>query len=314
MSSPVSSRRRSTSPLAEKAVQNPTADSTSDCGSSEIQPGDGLARGGAAVSDQHETKSADSPPTKLPPIRNPGQPASKTSRAGTPRRPQGAKVRAALILERLIARYPEARCALTHQNPFQLLAATILSAQCTDVRVNLTTPALFARFPDPASLARADLAEVETLIRSTGFYHNKALNLIGMARAIVEHHGGVVPDDYDALTALPGVGRKTANVVMGDAFGRAEGVVVDTHVKRLAFRMGLTRHHDPIKIERDLMAILPRDQWVGFSHRMIFHGRDTCDARKPRCESCILADLCPKVGVESATSKPRRARFSSADE
>ena len=295
MPSSSSGRRRSASRSSVAPAPIPERESTADSGLSKGQP----------LGNPPENGLSD-PPARSSPIGNKSGPSPlKTTRAGARRRPQGSKLRAALILERLIARWPEARCALTHENPFQLLAATILSAQCTDVRVNLTTPALFARFPDPASLAQADLAEVEGLIRSTGFYHNKALNLIGMARAIVERHGGAVPEDHDALTALPGVGRKTANVVMGDAFGRAEGVVVDTHVKRLAFRLGLTRHDDPVKIERDLMAILPRDQWVGFSHRMIFHGRETCDARKPRCEDCVLADLCPKVGVEPVPSVGR---------
>lgn len=197
-------------------------------------------------------------------------------------------------LERL---YPDSRCALEHLDPYQLLVATILSAQCTDVRVNMVTPALFQRYPDPASLARSVAAELEELIRSTGFFRSKAKNLRAMAARLVEQHGGAVPADLDALTALAGVGRKTANVVMGNAFDVASGVVVDTHVKRLAHRLGLTVSRDPKVIERDLIALVPRKHWVNLSHRLIEHGRKVCIARKPRCEACALAALCPRVGV-----------------
>jgi endonuclease-3 len=199
-------------------------------------------------------------------------------------------------LERL---YPEPKCALEHRSPYQLLVATILSAQCTDARVNQVTPALFSRYPDPAALARSKPDEVEDLIHSTGFYRAKARNLRAMAARLVEAHGGEVPADLDALTALPGVGRKTANVVLGNAFSIASGVVVDTHVRRLAHRLGLTASRDPKVIERDLSGLVPRKHWVNLSHRLIEHGRKVCLARKPRCSACGLAKLCPKVGVTS---------------
>ncbi|MFI5458215.1 MAG: endonuclease III [Isosphaerales bacterium] len=193
--------------------------------------------------------------------------------------------------------YPEATCALTHTDPYQLLVATILSAQCTDVRVNLVTPELFRRYPDAASLARAAPDELEELIRSTGFFRAKTRNLLAMANQVVERHDGRIPRDLDALTALGGVGRKTANVVLGTAYGIAHGIVVDTHVKRLARRLGLTSRGTPEQIERDLMQVIPRRQWVDLSHRLIQHGRRVCVARRPRCDACALASICPKVGV-----------------
>lgn len=205
--------------------------------------------------------------------------------------------RAGRIYEILEAEYPDAHCALDHGNPFQLLAATILSAQCTDERVNMVTPILFARFPDPRALAGADQSEVEEIVRSTGFFRSKAKNLIGMADAVVERHGGEVPRDMEALVALPGVGRKTANVVLGNAFGIDEGVVVDTHVKRLAGRMGLTSEKTPEKIEPDLMGLFDRERWTMLSHLLIFHGRQVCNARKPACNECTLAHLCPASTV-----------------
>ena len=210
---------------------------------------------------------------------------------------------AAEIVRLLAAEYPEAECALHHDGPFQLLAATILSAQCTDERVNMVTPDLFARWPDAAHLAVAAQEDVEEVIRSTGFYRNKAKSLIGMARGLVERHGGEVPADMDALTALPGVARKTANVVLGTAFGLAEGVVVDTHVHRLSHRLGLCRHHDPKRVERDLMDLLPREEWTAFSHRMIFHGRRVCDARSPDCGGCVIRELCPSDQTAGLTDK-----------
>jgi len=210
------------------------------------------------------------------------------------------------VLRSLVDLYPAPRCALDHRDAFELLVATILSAQCTDARVNLVTPALFARFPDARALALADLAEVEDLIRSAGFFRAKAKNLVAMACRLVEAHGGEVPADLEALTGLPGVGRKTAHVVLGNAFRVASGVVVDTHVKRLAFRLGLTRSTDPEAIEHELAAVLPRDEWVDFSHRLIEHGRRVCDARRPRCEVCTLQAICPKQGVEPRTA-PRPA-------
>jgi endonuclease III len=193
--------------------------------------------------------------------------------------------------------YPDAHCALDHRNPFELTVATILSAQCTDVRVNLVTPALFEAFPDAESLAGARLEDVEELVRSTGFFRNKAKNLVGMAEAVVERHGGEVPRTMDALAALPGVGRKTANVVLGNAFGIDEGIVVDTHVKRLSNRLGFTRNTDPVKVEADLVKLFPRSRWTQLSHLLIFHGRQVCVARKPRCGTCPVARLCPSSTV-----------------
>ncbi len=210
------------------------------------------------------------------------------------------------VVRELARLYPDAHCALVHHGAYQLLVATILSAQCTDVRVNLVTPALFNRFPDAKALARADLTEVETLIRSTGFFRAKAKNLVAMAGQVVERHGGEIPKDLDALTALPGVGRKTANVVLGNAFGLATGVVVDTHVKRLAFRLGLTTGKDPVAIERDLMRLVPRTQWVDLSHRLIEHGRRVCKALRPRCDACALEAICPRNGVRAPASKGAR--------
>jgi endonuclease-3 len=207
------------------------------------------------------------------------------------------KRHAGRVVEALERLYPDSRCALEHRGAYQLLVATILSAQCTDARVNLVTPALFARYPDAASLAAADPSELEQLIHSAGFFRAKARNLKAMAARLVEHHGGDVPADLDALTKLPGVGRKTANVVMGNAFDVASGVVVDTHVKRLAHRLGLTVNRDPKVVERDLIALVPKNHWVNLSHRLIEHGRKVCVAKKPRCEACSLADLCPKIGV-----------------
>jgi len=203
--------------------------------------------------------------------------------------------RTAKLLERLRSAYPDAHCALDHRDPLELLVATILSAQCTDARVNQVTPGLFARYPDAAAYAAADLEEVERRIQSTGFFRNKAKSLVGLGRALVEHHGGEVPRTMAELTALPGVGRKTANVVLGNAFGLDEGIVVDTHVGRLSKRLGLTREDDPVKVEKDLMALVPRDAWTLWSHLLIFHGRQVCRAPRPRCADCVLADLCPSA-------------------
>ena len=210
----------------------------------------------------------------------------------------GAAQRAAGIAAGIAAAYPVAACELDFRDPYELLVATILSAQCTDARVNLVTPELFRRWPDAAALAAAGQAEIEDVIRSTGFYRNKARALLGMAAAVVERHGGGVPRTMDELTALPGVGRKTANVVLGTAHGIAAGVVVDTHVARLSQRLGLTRSTEPERIERDLMRLFPRDVWVALAHRLILHGRRVCAARAPACERCALAGLCPRKGVE----------------
>jgi endonuclease-3 len=214
------------------------------------------------------------------------------------------KAHAGRVLGALKRDYPEAACALAHDDPYQLLVATILSAQCTDARVNMVTPELFRRYPDASRLANAVPSELESLIRSTGFFRAKARNLLAMAKQVAEQHGGRIPKDLEALTALSGVGRKTANVVLGTAFGIAEGVVVDTHVKRLARRLGLTTGKTPEQIERDLMQLIPRSEWVDLSHRLIQHGRRICLARRPKCDACSLADLCPKVGV---TVKPGAA-------
>jgi endonuclease-3 len=208
-----------------------------------------------------------------------------------------AKERAPLILARLKAAYPEARTALDFENAYQLLVATILSAQCTDTRVNMVTPEVFRRFPNPAAMARARRPVLERLIQSTGFFRNKTKNLIGMAQALVADHDGEVPKTMEELHALPGVGRKTANVVLGNAFGINVGVTVDTHVARLSQRLRLTRHDDPVKIERDLMPLFPQADWALLSHLLIFHGRQVCVARRPRCEACVLADLCPSARI-----------------
>ncbi len=199
------------------------------------------------------------------------------------------------IAGRLAELWPDAAVELDHANAYQLLVATILAAQSTDKLINTVTPRLFARYPDPAALARADQTELESMIFSTGFFRMKARHLIGMAQAIVERHGGRVPDTMAELTALPGVARKTANVVLGSALGKNEGIVVDTHVTRLAQRLGLSAHTDPVKIEQDLMQLVPRDQWSIFAHRLIWHGRRVCHAKQPDCNHCVLAPLCPSA-------------------
>jgi endonuclease III len=208
--------------------------------------------------------------------------------------------RAIAIAAALAEAYPDAGCSLNYQDPFELLVATVLSAQCTDERVNRVTPALFDRCPTPQALAAIPQEELERLIRSTGFFRNKAKNLIGAAKVIVEQHGGVLPGTMGELLRLPGVARKTANVVLGNAFGVSEGFVVDTHVARLARRMGLSEQEDPSKIEADLMATFPRETWTALGHRLIHHGRAVCSARKPSCRECPVAELCPKVGVAGA--------------
>jgi endonuclease-3 len=203
--------------------------------------------------------------------------------------------RAGLIFKRLAREYPDATCALDYHNPFELLCATILSAQCTDVRVNMVTPHLFARYPTPQALAAADPADVQEIIKSTGFFRNKTKSLIGMAQALVAEHGGRVPRSMEELRPLPGVGRKTANVVLGNAYGINEGVTVDTHVARVSGRLGLTREDDPARIELDLIRLFPRKDWALLSHLFIFHGRQVCIARRPRCEACVLNDICPSA-------------------
>lgn len=205
---------------------------------------------------------------------------------------------AAALIKALRKTYPEASCSLDHRSPYELLMATILSAQCTDERVNMVTPELFRKYPGPAEMAAAPLQAIEALIRSTGFYKNKALSLRESSRAITENFGGKVPRTMDEMLTLRGVARKTANVVLGSAYGIAAGVVVDTHVKRLAFRLGLTKETDPAKIELDLMKAVPKDDWIWFAHALVLHGRAVCDARKPLCGRCPLALLCPKNGVK----------------
>ena len=212
---------------------------------------------------------------------------SKAARAG----------RAAEAFELLTAEYPEARCALTYTNAYQLGVATILSAQTTDERVNMVTPVLFERCPTPAHLADARPEEVEEIIRSTGFFRNKTKNIIGFAQGVTDRHGGDVPRTMDELTALPGVGRKTANVILGNAFGVSEGVVVDTHVKRLSTLLAFTKEKTPEKVEGDLMGLFPEERWTLLSHLLIFHGRQVCIARRPRCEACVMSHLCPSSRV-----------------
>jgi endonuclease-3 len=215
-----------------------------------------------------------------------------------PRESKKARVeRAAEVYELLQEEYPDAHCELTFANPFQLAVATILSAQTTDVRVNMVTPELFRRYPDAESLANAQQEDVEEIVRTTGFYRNKAKNIIGFARGLMGDHDGVVPKTIAELSALPGVGRKTANVVLGNAFDINEGVVVDTHIKRLSTLLRFTREKTPEKIEQDLMKIFPSDRWTMLAHLLIWHGRRVCDARKPRCEACVISHLCPSSRV-----------------
>jgi endonuclease III len=222
------------------------------------------------------------------------KPAPHSRRRGRETSEQLAR-RAARIFALLSAEYPGAHCELDFRTPYELLVATILSAQCTDARVNLVTPAFFARYPTPRSLAQAEPAQVEDLIRSTGFFRNKTRSLIGMAQALGESHRGEVPRSMDELRTLPGVGRKTANVILGNAYGINEGVTVDTHVTRLSARLKLSRHSAPEKIERDLMALFPRADWTLLSHLLIWHGRRVCIAQRPKCEFCVVNELCPSA-------------------
>jgi endonuclease III len=211
--------------------------------------------------------------------------------------PEDKRTRAGKILRTIRKEFPRPKTALTHADPFQLLIATILSAQCTDERVNMVTPGLFARFPTPRAFADVDQHELEAEIKSTGFFRMKAKNIIGCSRALVEGFEGVVPQSLEDLVTLPGVGRKTANVVLGQAFGITSGVVVDTHVHRLSQRMGFSKEKTPEKIEVDLMEVFPKKDWIDVGSVLILHGRKTCNARKPKCGDCSVAELCPKVGV-----------------
>ena len=218
----------------------------------------------------------------------------------TPRTP-AERARARRVYAKLKAAYPDARCDLTHESPFQLLAATILSAQCLDATVNRATPALFARFPDPAAMAAAEPEEVEPYVKSCGFYRNKARSLVGAARVIVSDFGGEVPDSMEGLLRVPGAARKTANVVMGNAFDKPVGVTVDTHVGRISVRLGFV-DADPknaVAIERQLAGLLPRKDWTHFSHVLIWHGRAVCRSQNPRCAACVVKRSCPKVGVDA---------------
>jgi endonuclease-3 len=223
------------------------------------------------------------------------KPKAKPSK-GLHRRSPKAE-RAPEIRRRLVRAYPDAHCALDFTNPYELTVATILSAQCTDKRVNMVTPTLFAKYPSAKELAAAKPEELEEIIKSTGFFRSKAKSLIGMATAVDEKHGGEIPREMDLLVQLPGVGRKTANVVLGNAFDTNVGVVVDTHVTRVSQRLALTRQTDPVKIEQDLMKLFPQAGWTMLSHLFIEHGRQVCDARKPKCELCPLSDLCPSSRV-----------------
>lgn len=224
--------------------------------------------------------------------RRPAKPSRAHAR--TPLRNANPEAADAIYRE-LLALYPDAHCELDFQSPYQLIVATILSAQCTDKRVNMVTPVLFRRYPTPHALAAARPEELEAIIKSTGFFRAKAKSLIGMAGAVTDRHGGTVPPSMDDLVHLPGVGRKTANVVLGNAFGLDEGIVVDTHVGRLANRLGLTSETDPVKVEQALMQLFPRERWTMLAHLLIWHGRRLCEARKPRCAECPLAPLCPSA-------------------
>lgn len=223
-------------------------------------------------------------------------PRKEPSKKGSAKK-TSARKRAPEIYNRLSSAYPDAECALDHHDPYELLVATILSAQCTDKRVNMVTPGLFAKYPTPGALADANPDELSDMIKSTGFFRNKTKSLLGMSKAVTEQHGGGIPDTMESLVMLPGVGRKTANVVLGNAFGVNVGVVVDTHVSRLSQRLALTRHHDPVKIEQDLMTLFPREQWTMLAHLLISHGRAICDARRPKCEQCVVYPLCPSSRV-----------------
>jgi endonuclease-3 len=245
-----------------------------------------------AVKKSTKTPKAGTARAKKRPVKARKRPPSGRGRTIAP-----AAVRAPDIYARLEQAYPDARCALDHRNPFELIVATILSAQCTDKRVNMVTPALFERYPDAGRLSAANPEELQEMIKSTGFFRNKTKSLLGMASAVVESHGGTVPDTMNDLVKLPGVGRKTANVVLGNAFGRDEGVVVDTHVNRLSNRLALSRETDPVKIEQDLMALFPQNQWTMLAHLLISHGREICDARRPLCEQCVVNTLCPSSRV-----------------
>lgn len=242
----------------------------------------GAAAGASATKRPRKSKAVGQKPSQKAPLV-----------AKSPRTKGEKQAIATVVLERLLIEYPDAHCELDFRNAFELVCATILSAQCTDVRVNMVTPVLFARYPDAAALSAAALPDVEEIVRTTGFFRAKAKSLVGMATMLMTRHGGEVPRTIDQLVPLPGVGRKTANVVLGNAFDINEGIVVDTHVQRLSRRLGLTREPDPIGIEKELMPLFPRERWAILSHLLIWHGRRVCFARKPNCGACVLADVCP---------------------
>jgi endonuclease-3 len=242
-------------------------------------------------------KPAKKKPAKKKPAKKAPKKKKKKVQQKKVQRPDDATIQA--MFERLDRDYPGAVTALSYEGPLQLLVATILSAQCTDKRVNMVTPVLFERYPTAAALAAAATEELEEVIRPTGFFRNKARSIQGACRLLVERHGGEVPPSMEAMLELPGVARKTANVVLGNAFNLATGVVVDTHVRRLAGRLGWSAEEDPNKIERDLMALVPEERWILISHQLILHGRAVCQSRKPRCGACSLAELCPSVEVEA---------------
>ena len=257
-----------------------------------------------------KTKAGRSPATRRSAAapRTPARQKSKTTskRTATAARsapPKGARTTSDLraqakqVVRALAKAYPDATCALKHQNAYQLIVATILSAQCTDERVNMVTPGLFAKYPDVRALAAADQSELESMIRSTGFFRAKTTSLRGMAQAVVQDFGGEIPRTLDELVKLPGVGRKTANVVLGTVWGIASGIVVDTHVKRITNLLGLTKSANPEQIEQDLMALIPQSEWVDFAHRLIHHGRRICIARRPKCLECPLLGCCQRVGL-----------------
>jgi endonuclease-3 len=225
----------------------------------------------------------------------PSQPARLTPGRARRESKRARKARTEKILQRLQEEYPDAHCALVHRSPLELTVATVLSAQCTDKRVNEVTPALFARYPSAAAYAEAPLSELEEMVRSTGFFRNKARSIKGLGQALVTDHGGEVPATMSELVKLPGVGRKTANVVLGNAFGIDEGVVVDTHVGRLSRHLSLTAEKDPVRVEQDLMALVPHSAWTLWAHLLIEHGRQICKARRPECGECVLADICPSA-------------------
>ena len=270
----------------------------------------GPAKGAAAADPRAGTRKT--PRSKAGELAAPAQGALHNRARRGVKRGAALKEHAAEVYARLVREYPDAHCELDHRNPLELLCATILSAQCTDKRVNMVTPTLFQRYPDARSLSRADPAELEGIIKSTGFFRNKTKSLLGMSGAVVDKHGGEVPATMDELVKLPGVGRKTANVVLGNAFGRNEGIVVDTHVSRLSARLGFTKETDAVKIEEALIPLFPREQWTMLSHLLIFHGRRICEARTPKCGDCVLNDICPSARVPQLDAKGAGRRKPSA--